>query len=409
MKYKYDIIIKNSYIYDIEKNCILKKDIAINDGIIRKISNKIKDDAHYIYNLKNHIILPGFINSHIHFGEFYIKGYKDKKSTLEYINYAEHINSNNKSISEEMRVTSSIISAYEALSYGQTTLVGIRGWKCLEKFGIRLYMGYPFMNSQKLRGYLDDAINRFKKLKKNDTCDYYIFIHSLLTIDEKILANISNYFKNTNVKLAIHLYETESEKEMIKKKYNMNGIDLLNKYDLLNENTLLVHCCYLSENDINLIKNKRCSLSINPCSNLKLKNNVPKYELIKDLNICLGTDGCATSDSLNIMESCRLFGLLNEIEDKDLLKMITINPAKYLDNKIGIIKNGYNADLIIYDLNNYKVVRKETFINNLIYSSEIKPKYVFVNGKLIIKNYINKFYSNEDICKKNISIKINYN
>ena len=88
--------------------------------------------------------------------------------------------------------------------------------------------------------------------------------------------------------------------------------------------------------------------------------------------------------------------------------MVTLNPEKYLNNKIGIICEGYKADLNIYDINNYKVVRKETFINNLIYSSDIFPKYVIIDGKIIINNYKNFLYSEKQINQKNISNKIKF-
>ena len=195
---------------------------------------------------------------------------------------------------------------------------------------------------------------------------------------------------------------------MIKKKYGMKSLELLEKYNLLTDKTLLVHCCYLTLDDISIIKKYKCSISINPNSNLKLKNKIPNIDILKDLNICVGTDGVATNDSLNILNSLRTLGLIYNISDKDLINMITLNPGIYLNNKIGIIKEGYKADLNIYDLSNYKIVRKETFINNLIYSSDIIPKDVIVNGKQIVSNYINNIYEKDYINNINISNKIKF-
>ncbi len=403
---KYDLVIKNGLIYN--NNILEKKDIGIKDGIITKIGDDINDSFEVI-NAKNSVILPGFINTHIHFGEYYIKGYKDKLSTKEYINYAEDFNNRNISKKELIRDTSSKICAYEAIKYGSTTLMGIRGWNSIEEYNARLYMGYPLMNSNKLKEYLDNPFKRFEEFKRSELNKYYIFIHSLLIVDENILKELSEYIKNHNVLIAIHLRETFDEEELIKEKYNMSSLEVLEKYNLLSKNTLLVHCCYIDENDIKIIKKYNCSISINPNSNLKLKNKVLDINNLKDINVCIGTDGVATNDSLNILDSVKTLGLLYDIPDNELINMITVNPNKFLNNNIGSICEGYKADFNIYELNNYKIVREDTFINNLIYSSDIIPKYVIVNGKSIINNYKNILYSDKSIYKMNISKKLKFN
>ena len=402
----FDLIIKNSYIYDNVNDKIIKKDIAIKGGKIIKISDNIDQYSKEIIDAKNCIIMPGFINTHIHFGEYYIKGYKNKLTTKQYIDYAERFNLLNENIKEKIRISSSKICAYEAVKYGQTTLIGIRGWNAIEEFKVRLYMGYPLMNSNKLKEYLDNPFKKFEMYKNDKLNTYYIFIHSLLTVDEEILSKLSDYLKNKNIFLALHLLETETEENLIEKKYGMKSLKILEKYNLLSDKTLLVHCCYLTLDDINIIKKYKCSISINPNSNLKLKNEIPDLKKLKGINVCIGTDGVATNDSLNLINSLRTMGLIYDITDKELINMITLNPSIYLNNKTGIIKEGYSADLNIYDLSNYKIVRKETFINNLIYSSDIYPKYVIVNGKKVICDYKNNIYDEDNINKINISEKI---
>ncbi len=403
---KCDFVIKNGYIY--VDHLLLKKDIGINDGIIVKVDDKIDDCVDFV-DATNCIVMPGFINTHIHFGEYYIKGYDKKLSTSEYIEYAEKINLDNINNKELMRITSSKICAYEAISYGQTTLMGIRGWNALEDYNIRLYMGYPLMKSNKLKEYLDNPFEQFEKFKNDRYNTYYIFVHSLLMVDENILKALSNYLKHNNILLAIHLKETKEEEKKIINKYGLGSIELLEKYDLLSNKTLLVHCCYLNDKDIEIIRNHNCTISINPNSNLKLKNRIININKLKNINVCIGTDGVATNDSLNIIDSVKTLGLLYDISSEELIDMITINPNIFLNNNIGKICVGYKADFNIYDLNNYKIVRKESFINNLVYSSNINPKYVIVDGKYIVKNYNNIKLNEIDVVKMNISDNLKFN
>ena len=130
----------------------IKKDILISNEHIIQIKDNIKINSNdNIIDATNKIIMPGFINNHIHFGEYYNKGYNEKLTTEEYIKYTENFNSKNNNLKEKIRVSSTIFSAYESLECGSTNLVGIRGWNAIENFSLRLFMGYPFMNSETKR------------------------------------------------------------------------------------------------------------------------------------------------------------------------------------------------------------------------------------------------------------------
>jgi len=395
----YDIVIKNGYIYDVINNKIIKKEIAIKDNLI--ILSDVTNQGRKVIDATNKIILPGFINTHIHFGEYYAKGYDKKFTTEEYIDYTENFNFQNKSFKEQIRQTSTKLAAYEALKYGSTTLMGIRGWDSIDDFRSRLYLGYPLMKSEKLKKYLIKPFENFEKLINTDLNNHYIFLHSIQTVDETILSNLSEYLKEKNIKLAVHTSETKKENDFVKQKYQKTPVELLEHYNLLNKNTLLVHCCYINDKDITIIKKHQCTICICPNSNLKLKNQIAPIKQIikKGINICLGTDGAATNDSLNIIDSLKTVGLITDLNSGELIKMITLNPNKYLKNNSGKIENQMLADLIIYDLNDYRIVRKETFINNLIYSSAILPEYVIINGKIIFENFKSEFLQEKDLKK----------
>ncbi|NMA50237.1 MAG: amidohydrolase family protein [Mollicutes bacterium] len=387
----YDVIIKNAFLFDEVKEDFLKRDLAIKNGIIAKIGLNLIDEKAKIIDAENKVLIPGYINTHIHFGEYFVKGYDGNLSTEEYIKYTEKFNYHNEKYAEQIRQNSTLITATEALSFGCTTLVGIRGWNCIDQFGIRLYFGYPLMKSRKLKGYLNNLYQKFEKLKCNELQEKYIFIHSLQMVDEKILEGLEKYLEKNKVKLAIHLSETKIENSYAKKKYGLTPTEVLLKYNLLSQDTLLIHCCYLSERDIEIISNKKASICLCPNSNLKLGNNIPNplKLMSKGINVCVGTDGIATDESMNILDNCKTLALKFGINTKVLLEMITINPQKYLNSRNGYIKEGYEADLLIYELDNYQITRNETFYNDLIYSYAIKPQYVFIKGKEIISNYKN--------------------
>ncbi len=378
-----------------------KTDILIENDIIKKIGN-INSKCDFIIDAQNKIVLPGFINSHIHFGECFIRGYKGKLTTNEYIEYAENINIKNKDIMEKMRVISTEISILESMSYGSTTMMGIRGFDTALKSNGRFYFGYPFMKSKKLSSYLENAITNLDELIKNKTNEnYFIFIHSLKWVDESILSLIEKYFQNNNILLAIHIEETKEEKQKIKDIYGLTPLELLKKYHLLNDRTLLVHSCFISDEDIKLIKISKSTVCVCPISNLKLKNKIPPIQKLIDnnINILLGTDGGATNDSFSLLEEIKLLSLLTDVPLKELFKTITSNASAYYKENIGLIKENYKADLIFFE-NDTTIYKEENILENLIYRGQEKVSDMIINGKLIIKDYKNLYLDKSKINKE---------
>ncbi|MCX7941291.1 MAG: amidohydrolase family protein [Endomicrobia bacterium] len=63
---KYDLVIKNAKIYDYERQKYLKVDIAVADGVIKKVNEHIKATAKTVIDAKNNLVTPAFVDPHIH-------------------------------------------------------------------------------------------------------------------------------------------------------------------------------------------------------------------------------------------------------------------------------------------------------------------------------------------------------
>ncbi len=145
-------------------------------------------------------------------------------------------------------------------------------------------------------------------------------------------------------------YDEESEE----------GVDILIKNKALGEHTVMVHAIALSNEDIKLVSKNKANLVWCPNSNMFMFNrtgDVKKW-LSNKINISLGTDS-PMSGGLNIIDEFT-YGkkiykkLFNEdIDDKTLVKMATVNPAKAfrLADKLGSIEKNKIADLLVIDGN----------------------------------------------------------
>ena len=405
-----DLLIRDGLIVtQNSKREIKQANIGIKDNKIVYVGDKVISSKKVI-EAKEYIILPAFLNSHIHFGEYFLRGYKKNLSTEEYILLGEKFHTKFQNIIDEIRSSSINNVLLESIKNGTLTVFGVRGWPNVESFPVNAFLGYPMMNSKKLMEYKLNFEQKFNSLERKKNIEYFIGLHSVEWIKKDTLIEISNFLKNNKrIKLSLHICETAEEVKYIEKKYKMTPIELLKKYDLLNENTLLVHCNYLSNDDIMLIKNNKVSVAACHSSNLKLKNKPCDIKKLLDnqINVIVATDGPATNDSLSLLDSLRTTTLLTNLDSNTLLDMITINPAKYMKINSGSIIEGNKADILFFNRNNLNFTYKKSIIENLIYTSGNKPEIVMKDGKIIIENYKFKIIDECDIIQeKNRIVKL---
>ena len=390
-----DILIKEGII--VTKNVkreIKELNIGIENGIIKYIGNE-QLEAKKVINAKSFIITPAFINAHIHFGEYYLRGYQGNINTEEYIELGEKFYKKFKEKNDDIRKSSIYNVVYESVMSGSLTLMGVRGWPYVSDMPVNAFLGYPIMNSNKKGQYIENFEKRFFQLEKMRNTKYFIGLHSTKWVNEKTLIELSNFLKeNPNIKLTVHVCESKQEIEYVKNKYGISPIELLYKHNLLNKNTLLIHCCYLSEQDINIIRKTDASVVACFNSNLKLGNKCCDIkELVKNnINVMIGTDGPATCDSLNILDTVKTTSLITRMPEQDIFDMVTINPSKYLEINTGKIEKEYKADLLFFEKNSTNITYRNSIINNLIYSPDIKPSHIMKDGEMILddKEFIRK-------------------
>ena len=225
--------------------------------------------------------------------------------------------------------------------------------------------------------------------------EYFLGLHSLKWMRNEDL-NAVVYFLNSHkdIKVSLHICETEEEVIYFTHKYGVSPIQVLNELGLLTENTLLVHCNYLNNEDIKIIQQSKASVAVCHCSNLKLVNATCDISMLlkHGINVMVATDGPATSDSLSLLDAIKVTALMSNIDLQSLYDMITINPAKYMKIPTGSIQVGNMADILFYDKNSLNITYRNSILENLVYLPNNKPCYVMKEGIFIINNY--KFNSN---------------
>ncbi len=152
----------------------------------------------------------------------------------------------------------------------------------------------------------------------------------------------------------------------------------------------------IDEADMDILKAKNVSVVTNPASNMKLGNGFAPVAgmLAKGINVCLGTDGAASNNCLNMFHELSLLTLIHKgtgrtPQCREGFRIATMNGARALgmEKEIGSIEVGKKADLAILDLNTPSLTPRNNLIAGLSYSangSEVET--VLIDGKITMEN-----------------------
>lgn len=233
-------------------------------------------------------------------------------------------------------------------------------------------------------------------------CDRLTFMlgpHAPYTCDDGFMRIVSEEAKKNHMRIHVHLSESESEIEQIREKYHCTPIEMAAKNGLFDVPAVAAHCVQITEGDMDILREKNVSVVTNPASNMKLGNGfapVPKM-LEKGINVCIGTDGAASNNSLNLFHEMSLLALIHKgvertpqcISAAETIRIATINGAKALglEKEIGSLEEGKKADIAILNLNTPSLTPRNNLIAGLSYSangSEVET--VIIDGKITMEN-----------------------
>ncbi len=164
--------------------------------------------------------------------------------------------------------------------------------------------------------------------------------HSIYAVCEKNLIKARELAEKYFAPLHIHLAETKTEFDECLEKNKLTPVAYLDKLGLLNERAILAHCVWVTDEDIEIMAKRKVNVVHCPLSNLKLGSGIaPIIKMLENgINVCLGTDGAASSNRLDIWEAGKFAALLqkgtsldsSKISTKDVVKMMTVNGLKAL-------------------------------------------------------------------------------
>lgn len=358
--------------------------------------------------LPNQVLLPGLVNGHGHASMTLLRGYADDYPLMVWLQ--SHIwPAEGQFVSEEFVRDGSDLALAELLLGGTTTFSDMYFYPDVtaeraDIAGIRAQLCFPVIDvptawAHTPEEYLAKGIALHDTYRGHDRIQIGFGPHSNYTVAEETLVRVNTLAHELDAPLQIHLHETRGEVQMSVENIGERPIEQLNRIGMLGPRTQCVHMTALSDGDIQAIADTAAHIVHCPRSNMKLASGIcPVQRLLdKGINVALGTDGAASNNRLNMLAEMQTAALLGKLDSGEptavsamtALEMATINGARALglEQQIGSLEVGKQADMIALDLSSPATQPVNGVISHIVYaSSGAELSHSWVNGRCLVKD-----------------------
>ena len=411
---KADIIINADYVLQMDEglNVIHDGAIAVKDKKIVSVgtADEIKKNFSSDKTAGGHgrIAFPGLVNTHTHAAMVYFRGLADDLPLKVWLE--EHIwPAEGKWLSPEFVGDAVELACLEMLKAGITLyndmyFFGDAIGTATKKLGMRAVVGvgildFPSKSANTTEEYFANAENFIKGWVGDELIVPSIAPHAPYTCNPDNMLRAKKIAEKYNVPLHVHLSETEWEVNEIKTRYNKTPIALLDSIGFLDERVLAAHCVWPTDEEIEILADRKTGVAHCIESNLKLASGIaPVVKMLKaGVKVTFGTDGAASNNDLNILSEMSTAAKIHKaisgdptaLNAKQAMLMATRWGAETLGlGKItGSIEEGKSADIVIADIRKPHLVPLYDVYSHIVYSmhsSDIET--VMVNGKVVVDN-----------------------
>lgn len=386
----------------------LTKDISITGRLISGIApafTVLPQAGTEVMDCSGKTAVPGFINMHTHSPMTLLRGIGEDVSFHDWLDKIWTIEAG---IDHEFIYWGSKLAALEMIKSGTTTF-NDQYWsfpetlRASKEMGIRAATGYDIMDMgdpDTAAFQKEQCMERYESFKPTDESSIFTMsFHAVYSVSEEMMLWASNFAKERNLPLHIHLCETLKEVEDCKQAHGgLTPVEYLDALGILDSRVIAAHTLWLSPNDVRILGERKVNCVHNINSNLKLSSGYRfLYNELKEAgaNICIGTDGPASSNNLDMLEAMKTSALVQKAWRNDpkamplgeLFAMSTLNGAKALHLNSGSIETGKLADINIVSTDSVHFISPGSFLANLVYSAHSDCiDSVIAGGEFVMKN-----------------------
>lgn len=414
---------------------ILDGGLFIRDGFIEQVgkTSTMKSQADEILDLRDHIILPGLINTHHHFYQTLTRAVPAAQNA-NLFNWLKTLYPIWARMSpDDIYISTQTALAELALS-GCTTAsdhlyLFPNGAKlddeiiAAREMGVRLQASRGSMSLGESKGGLppDSVVDSEEKIltdsvrlieKYHDPrpgamTQIVLAPCSPFSVTGELMRESAKLARQYHVHLHTHLAETQDEEVFCKEKFGYRPLAYMQSVDWVGEDVWFAHSVYVNQAEVDVYAKTGCGVAHCPSSNMRLASGIaPLKEFIRaGVKVGLGVDGSASNDSSHMLAEARQAMLLARLRAglngaslsnkpdnpiltaRQVLELAMRGGAAVIGRTdIGSLEPGKCADFIAIDLNrlDYAGALHDP-VAAVVFCTPPKVDYSIIGGKMIVK------------------------
>jgi len=352
------------------------------------------------------LILPGLVNAHTHASMTLLRGLADDLPLRTWL--TEHIWPIESGLTQEFIRAGAMLAAAEMISTGCTCFHDMYFFeaaigRAMSGMGMRAVLGegvlaFPTPSCQtpdETFAAIEAQAGEFRDDPLITTC---VAAHAIYTTSGDVLKRSFELAERLDLPWTIHLAETGHEVNECLEKHGKRPVAYLDELGCLSPRSLLVHCVHLEDDEIDILAQRGCGVAHQPESNMKLASGIARIQRLKEagVRLCLGTDGAASNNDLNMFTEMASASFLQKVNEMDptaldaqsVLDMATIGGADCLMRPdLGSLAAGKAADLAVLDLTRPNMTPVYNPVSQCVYAaSGHEVTMTMVAGKVLYQD-----------------------
>ncbi|MCL2286704.1 MAG: amidohydrolase [Firmicutes bacterium] len=391
-----EILIKNITVVtmDLQNPTLTNADVGITGRKITYISNTAENTpaAARVIDGTGKVLMPGLYNCHSHGAMAMFRGYANDRTLEDWLfNYIfpaeqkwtpELIRTGANLAIAEMIASGTIaftdmysIMDETAKAAGEAGVLAniSNGIIAFDKDGYNFYKDHVYEQTAR-------AMEQFHS-KGDGRVKIDASIHGVYTSFPPAWEQVTDFAHKHGLQMHVHLSETQTEHENCIKSFGTTPAQIFNKHGVFDVSATAAHAVWVTDEDMQILVEKNVTVAHCPISNLKLASGLAPVQKMKatGINVAIGTDGAASNNSHDLFEELKMASILQKYAANDptalpafeTLAMATVNGAKAQgrSHESGMIKVGYDADILLIDFDNPRQTVCYDPILNLAYST----------------------------------------
>jgi len=400
--------------------------LYVRDGVIvavGTIDEMPAQTAAEILDMRNHIVLPGLINTHHHMFQSLTRGFAQNNELFDWLKTLYPIWSG---LTGDAIYTSAKLAMAELILSGCTTSSDhlyiypndariddeIRA---AQEIGIRFHAARGSMSVGESKGGLppdrvvenEDAILRDTRrvIEQYHNAARYAMLRvvvapcSPFTVSQDLMRESAALARSYGLHLHTHLAENVKDIDYSLSVFGLRPGDYAEDVGWVGDDVWHAHCVQLNDDEIGLFRRTGTGVCHCPSSNMRLASGIAPIRKMRDarVKVGLGVDGSASNDSGHLLGEARQAMLLQRVggdpaafSAREALEVATLGGAAVLGrDDVGMLAPGMAADFIAFRIDSHEFAGAlHDPAAALIFCQPQHVDLSVINGRVVVRDGI---------------------